>query len=50
MVMTIIEVSAVLVGLYLVLTNSDSFKTVAGSVGSVYTGAVSALQGPKKNG
>ncbi|HEY1249260.1 MAG TPA: hypothetical protein VGE97_09750 [Nitrososphaera sp.] len=48
--MTVIEVSAVLIGLYLVLTNADSFKTVSGAVGSVYTGAVGALQGPKKNG
>jgi len=41
----IIEVTAVLIGLFLVLTNSDSFGTVASSTGNVYMGAVKTLQG-----
>jgi hypothetical protein len=45
MVGKIIEVTAVLIGLYLVLTNSDSFGTVASATGTVYTGAVKTLQG-----
>jgi hypothetical protein len=45
MVSRIIEVTAVLIGLYLVLTNADSFGTVASATGTVYTGAVKTLQG-----
>jgi hypothetical protein len=45
MVGRIVEVTAVLVGLFLVLTNSDSFGTVATATGNVYTGAVKTLQG-----
>lgn len=45
MVSKIIEVTAVLVGLYLVLNNASSFGTVASATGSVYTGAVKTLQG-----
>lgn len=45
MVGKIIEVTAVLVGLYLVLTNATSFGTVASATGNVYTGAVKTLQG-----
>lgn len=45
MIGKIIEVTAVLVGFYLVLTNSDSFGTVASATGNVYTGAVKTLQG-----
>lgn len=47
MIAQIIEITAVLIGLFLVLKNADSFKTAASSVGSVYTGAVGALQGNK---
>jgi hypothetical protein len=47
MIAQIIEITAVLIGLFLVLKNADSFKTASGSVGSVYTGAITALQGGK---
>jgi hypothetical protein len=50
MVMQIIEISAVLIGIYLVLTNANAFKTAFGAIGTQYTNAVSVLQGPKKNG
>lgn len=50
MMMQIIEVTAVLIGLFLVLKNADSFKTVAGAAGGLYTGVVGALQGPKSSG
>jgi len=41
----IITVTAVLIGLFLVLKYSDAFKPVADSITTVYTQAVSALQG-----
>lgn len=45
MIGKIIEVTAVLIGLFLVLNNADSFGTVASATGNVYTGAVKTLQG-----
>jgi len=48
MVMQIIEVTAVLIGIYLVLTNAKGFETAFGSIGTQYTAAVGALQGGKK--
>jgi hypothetical protein len=45
MIGKIIEVTAVLIGMYLVLKNADSFNTAASATGSVYTGAVKTLQG-----
>ena len=50
---TIIEVTAVLIALYLVLstgTNAKPFETVAGAIGKLFSDSVGALQGPKKNG
>jgi len=41
----IIEVTAVLIGMFLVLNNASSFGTVASATGNVYTGAVKTLQG-----
>jgi hypothetical protein len=48
MVMQIIEVTAILLGIYLVLTNAKGFETAFGAIGTQYTNAVSILQGPKK--
>lgn len=45
MVSRIIEVTAVLVGMFLVLTNADSFGKAATATGNVYVGAVKTLQG-----
>lgn len=45
MVAQILEGTFVAVMLFLVLTHADAFSAVAKSVGSVYTGAVSVLQG-----
>jgi hypothetical protein len=40
-----IEITFVLIVLYLVLTNSDGFSSAVRSLGSVYTQSVRALQG-----
>jgi hypothetical protein len=52
MVIQIIEVSAVLIGIYLVLTidKGGAFKTVAGAGGTQFVNAVTALQGGKSSG
>jgi hypothetical protein len=52
MVMQIIEVSAVLIGIYLVLTidKGGAFEKVAGAGGKQFIGAVTALQGGKSSG
>ena len=49
MVMQIIEITAVLIGIYLILTidKGNAFKTAFGAVGTQYTSAVSTLMGPK---
>lgn len=44
MVMAIIEGTITLVLVYLVLSNANSFNTVATSIGGVYTSAVKTLQ------
>jgi hypothetical protein len=44
MVMAVIEGTITLVMLYLVLSNADSFNTVATSIGTVYSSAVRTLQ------
>ena len=51
MVMQIIEVSAVLVGIYLVLTidKGGAFQKVAGSGGSQFVNAIATLQGASVN-
>jgi len=52
MVMQIIEVSAVLIGIYLVLTidKGKAFDTVAGAGGKQFVSAITALQGGRPNG
>jgi hypothetical protein len=45
MVGKIIEGTVTLIILYLVLSNADSFGTVAQAIGTQYTGAVKTLQG-----
>lgn len=45
---TIISVTAVLIGLFLVLKYATGFQTAAGQVSNVYNGAVSALMGPTR--
>jgi hypothetical protein len=45
MVRQVIELTLVLVALYLVLTNASGFANVARSLGGVYTSSVKALQG-----
>ena len=52
MVMQIIEVSAVLIGIYLVLTigQGKNFETVAGAGGTQFVNAVTALQGGRPSG
>jgi hypothetical protein len=52
MFIQIIEVSAVLIGIYLVLTidNGGAFQKVAGAGGKQFIGAVGALQGQKPSG
>lgn len=41
----IIEVSFLLVLVYLVLSNGSSFGQVVSSIGSVYSGSIKTLQG-----
>lgn len=41
----IISLTAILVGLYLIVKNASSTKTVISSLGSVYTSGVKTLQG-----
>lgn len=43
--MGFLEITFVLIVLYLVLTRSQAFARIAGSLGSTYIGAVKALQG-----
>jgi hypothetical protein len=52
MFIQIIEVSAVLIGIYLVLTidKGGAFKTVAGAGGQQFVNAISTLQGQKTSG
>lgn len=45
MTAAIIEGTILLIILFLVLTHSGEFSTIASSIGSQYTGAVSTLQG-----
>ena len=40
-----LELTATLILVYLVLSNSRSFSTVIGSLGTVYTDSVKTLQG-----
>ncbi len=41
----ILEITFVLIVLYLVLSNGSSFGSVVNTIGSTYIGAVKALQG-----
>jgi hypothetical protein len=41
----ILEITFILVLMYLVLTNGNAFSQVVGSIGSVYTSSVKTLQG-----
>ena len=46
--MRIIEITVVLVLVFLVVTNARGFNTAASAISGVYTGAVKALQGPER--
>jgi len=48
MVGQIIEITAVLIGLFLVLKNADNFQKAFGTIGQQYVNAVSVLQGGSK--
>jgi hypothetical protein len=41
----ILEITFILILMYLVLTNGSAFSQVVGSIGSVYQGSVRTLQG-----
>lgn len=41
----VLEITFILVLMYLVLTNGNAFSQVVGSLGNVYTNSVKVLQG-----
>jgi hypothetical protein len=41
----VLEITFILVLMYLVLTNGSAFSQVVGSIGNVYTSSVRTLQG-----
>lgn len=43
---TLISVTAILIGLFLILKYSGGFKTSFGALGGLYTQSVGALMGP----
>ena len=41
----IIELTAVLIGMFLIITNADQFSQATSAVGNIYLGAIRTLQG-----